>query len=383
MKCHYIVLFIILCFFACQQKNKNGNLKEITVIPTNAESKFLSELLDTFFIVKLPTEPLFGEIKTIKIIDSIVFLSDYYRNRLHIYDIRGKYINTLHEYGRGPGEYSGILTFSYDRYNKQIIVNDREHFNHYSFPDLKFIKRSKGEVYEDYYINFEILDEKHWFMISDSELEGNCNKEVGSFCLNIENNDVFRYDMDNDFLSIESSVPSVITRCEDKFYYVYPFEYSIVYEITPEKSVPLYKISFDKSCLEGKFWKINDVNMIEEKISTDPYALIAQFVINNEKTLQFWYVYGEPDFKSLQLGMFNKQNGTVKNVQNLKIGGIANNILPDATYNDYYVSLIIPESLDIDEEKISTSIGQTILNEVEMLEKNDVAHPLLLFYRLK
>lgn len=127
----YIEIFIFVSIFASCKRYHNEYDK--TVVDNSIKSGELlsfdnclvdTDLFDKFTIIPLETnnDNLFKKIDRITINNERIYLFDNNTEQILIFDIKGKYINTIHQIGQGPGEYISIMDFCLDEKNKEILL---------------------------------------------------------------------------------------------------------------------------------------------------------------------------------------------------------------------------------------------------------------------
>jgi len=100
-----------------------------------------SEILEDIRYIRLETTPasIFGDIRNIIIENGKIYILTTY-NTITIFDITGKYLNTLNRVGRGPGEYLYILDFAVNSQGNIIIASEEGEILEYN-SDLKFVRK--------------------------------------------------------------------------------------------------------------------------------------------------------------------------------------------------------------------------------------------------
>ena len=80
---------------------------------------------DSLRIIKLETSAdcLVGAIKIIRVVDSLIFISDY-NEHFYVFDMNGRFLNRIGEIGRDPNQVSAITSFYVDKNNKVVGVYD-------------------------------------------------------------------------------------------------------------------------------------------------------------------------------------------------------------------------------------------------------------------
>ncbi|MDR1372187.1 MAG: 6-bladed beta-propeller [Dysgonamonadaceae bacterium] len=125
----YLCLFLISCN---KQPNLYSSDYDVDIIRSqNKEFEPLQELsiFENIKIIPLETtnDNLIGNIKEIKIKDSLIFISDANEN-LFVFNTEGQFLNKIGSIGDGPEEYSALGTFFIDEVNNQIIIMNQIKF---------------------------------------------------------------------------------------------------------------------------------------------------------------------------------------------------------------------------------------------------------------
>jgi hypothetical protein len=148
---------MLLCLHACQHPGKTANstaflsdtegdkaLIEIEFDYKSTDCLPLDSLMDDIFYVKLETtgKNLIGQISQLLFVqDRMIVVDADISKSITVYDMSGKYLNSIGQFGPGPEDYTYIahVTLSYD--SSMVIVNDlgSKHLKYYSV-DGHFIK---------------------------------------------------------------------------------------------------------------------------------------------------------------------------------------------------------------------------------------------------
>jgi len=110
-----IILFVFFMFYGCTKEN---TLTKKISYADNYKLEEIEELIfnssDTMFV---------GQIRSIKIIDNNIFISDDSQCKVHIFDKNFRYLKSFGKYGRGPGEFPKA-PYLY-KFKDTLIVNRR------------------------------------------------------------------------------------------------------------------------------------------------------------------------------------------------------------------------------------------------------------------
>lgn len=379
MRIFIIAIFFVL-FSSCQ-KNEQDNLtlETIHIDASSARTGNIDELCDSIVIIKLDQNPILGTIDNIQISKDYIFLFDKGRFKIFVFDHNGKYINTLDKRGRAPGEYLYILSFYYKENSQELIINDpiSQSLIYYSVPEMQFIKAIKDMNGPQMYIP---IDTSHYFCVY-----ANIENSENNGCYIKKDTLMQKLPINNNYLSMSISF---CNKCNDTLYYSYSDQNSILYQITAEDCIPRYRIAYGKDQSQDKklFRKIKPDAVAQLKFSFEnkSYAGIALNTIITQDEIVFNYIYREFELSKFHFAVYDKKNKIVKNYAGLTIPGISNPLAPLTTYNEFFISLITPETCDYNESEIKDLLGKTILEEINSTDfSKDLCHPLLIMYKLK
>ena len=174
MKCIF-VLFIISLIISCNRKperlpitetNRNDSLY---VIDLDSTEKLNEISISSFFskveliILETTDESIIGEVSDFQVFDDYFYILDCRHERqLKVFDREGKYIRSIGNLGRGPGEYSSLSSFTIDAENKEILLlcDGGKTINKYDMngiPVSKILINKMTFLYTDF---IRVLDDK-------------------------------------------------------------------------------------------------------------------------------------------------------------------------------------------------------------------------------
>jgi hypothetical protein len=121
-------LLIVFCFTSCDNTKKqdlNTSIEIFRCLNCNEKQKPGNPEYDGLKIVKLETTTscLLYNITQIDISDSIIFIVDGYKY-VYAFDMEGRFISQIGEYGQGPGEYLFLTALYIDDKNKNVVIVD-------------------------------------------------------------------------------------------------------------------------------------------------------------------------------------------------------------------------------------------------------------------
>jgi hypothetical protein len=132
MKQYNTLLFIciIACFIACTKTITYNSIgaEEIVIDAQNQNALSLDSLIKKVEFIKLETtgKNFIGNISQLLITDSFLIVVDSrYAKAIHVFDMNGKYRNSIGQIGQGPDEYVELSFACLSPDKKQIAVLDK------------------------------------------------------------------------------------------------------------------------------------------------------------------------------------------------------------------------------------------------------------------
>jgi len=163
-----LFLFLLAIFCSCNKTIEKSDSVELIIIRKNTipEASTLSEVMRSVRIVPLETtdESLMAHIFQMEIHDNLIYMINYPNNNgVKIFNTDGKYIRSIGREGKGPGEFTELMSFSVLPKENKIYLTDRgarktsafdlegKFIEEISTPvrpaDLKFVTPDKYYVY--------------------------------------------------------------------------------------------------------------------------------------------------------------------------------------------------------------------------------------------
>jgi hypothetical protein len=105
---------------------KESNIVEIDVRdPVIMKKNELPLMVDSMFFIKLPDEPLLGNVDKLILCDSLIYILDAFQTQQAlIYDIHKNSLTKISSRGRGPNEYIGLFDMSVNKERPELVLND-------------------------------------------------------------------------------------------------------------------------------------------------------------------------------------------------------------------------------------------------------------------
>lgn len=138
-----ILITLGTCLSACSVPDSPHpqGVPEITLDldQTVQEKLFYSSFVDSIAYIPLETteESLLGEIRDILITDSLIFVLPEERTSIYLFDHAGNFLRKIKKAGMGPGEYSVINQFSYNKKRKSLAIASHKIIEYDLFGNLK------------------------------------------------------------------------------------------------------------------------------------------------------------------------------------------------------------------------------------------------------
>lgn len=311
-----------------------------------------SSMIDDYQLIFLETNEncLIGEIKKVYLTDSLIFILDSFRtNKLLLYDKKGKFIKQISKRGGGPGEYTEVTDFYFDKTNKHIIIFDQFKSSLMYFSTQGEFLKSKKQLFRyiefcklgDQYIYKNLLENGHIPEINQCSMTiGTDSVPFKSVCL-----PMLELDYINGKLQKlnDSTVSYSIPFCDTIYHYknkILSAQY--VLEIPSKRKLPT-----DFQNISG-----NSYNKFRELFPASEYTLFHGYFLENVNHLQFDIV----SYENTYTFIYNKQTKEL-------IGGI-NSVSPnDGSLLDI-LSFHKPISMG-NECFISSISAQTIYKYIE------------------
>lgn len=219
-------------------------VQEIRVSHTQVEDSF-SNAIKSYEIVALDNNPdaYISIISSVLMKDSLIFIGDYKRFRVVIFDKSGKYIGSVGNKGRGPGEVISMYDFSIDD-NNSISIYDRNTVKEYSISGEMIKSNNLG------FIPSKVATLKTGQMVFASNVpRGNPETD---FAIRLTDNKLRTIDSR---LPIQSISNNAFVGQSDRLQlnadHAYFFSYAAdtIYHINNKSIVPVYYFSYDKKAL--------------------------------------------------------------------------------------------------------------------------------------
>ncbi len=347
----YFIGILFFVIVACTKKQVSQDGVVITIDEKQKkETVFLADIAAQIEVISLemPDDILFGEVEHIKTSANYLALLDREQTKsLTIFNHKGKFINQLRRFGKGPGEYSDIMDFTFDAKEGSIYTYDRN-FNtifNYALPDLAFQKKIPTNMY---LMGMELVEDS-FLAVSDEELTETTEYGVGYVSIdtlkksfNFQPIDIFS----NTIAIVESSFSNTFTRNKQGLIYAMNAQYPKIYQIRDTEILPLATVDFGENKIPSEYWKETKVLDFEEAFFVPPLKSDwVQNVIVTDKTIAFYYMFGR--FDNMQVAIYDKKNKKTTVIYKIQLAKSCG-VLPCAlgVYEDSFLTLLYPEDLE-------------------------------------
>ena len=130
-----IVFLICLIFCSFQQIKNNNNNSLIINFDSLKETELFASMFfnaPTTIILETSKKCMIGSVSDMQVFDGKIYIFDKMNAKsLFQFDLNGKYIGKIGEYGRGPGEYLRLMDFTIDKKNNELYLLDYDKLHRY------------------------------------------------------------------------------------------------------------------------------------------------------------------------------------------------------------------------------------------------------------
>ena len=162
--------------------------------------------------------------------------------------------------------------------------------------------------------------------------------------------------------------------------YASPNEFTRLYKITDKQTDLLAKVDFGKYNIPENNWKKAEASDFEESFASGIRATWVQNITYNHPKMAFYYIFKTPELKNV--AVCNLQTNEVKDYGVLRLSKTSKAVpYPVGTYNDYYVSVIFSEDIDMIFPE-DTDVNSLNGWQRKLYEAKDTEEVFLLMYKL-
>ncbi|GHT36950.1 hypothetical protein AGMMS49574_29330 [Bacteroidia bacterium] len=370
------IMAAIACIFflyACVSKNEIIAEKELFFDDEN-NFEFTYEKI---IFLETSSDCLINQIKQLEIVNDKIFILDIFE--LYVFDLNGKYIQTLGKRGSGPEEYISPLTFNIDKSKNTISIFDHQ-LNAYIVYDLnsyKFIKKKTIPFQVD---DMCFMNDGNFLFLTNVQDRNGEN----TFHFNITNSN---FKIINSYIHIDFSSGHMyppfknIYNLAGNTYGFIRFN-NIIYKIETNKITPKYSLKF-------KNYKFPPIELLEKEtesafnknyypwLSESGY-IISYNIIETDSALCVDYLVN----KDRYFGFYNKQTNQIYHYemkQFQEISGIYGiESIVGKSYDNCFVSIVYPYMI---KNQVESNTNNLIKSKIAIDNINADDNPILFLFK--
>lgn len=327
----HILLISILLLCSCNREKEILNTKQI--IFNNINCFDINNIISYQFIpLETNDNCLISNITDIEITNNYIYINDN-RNKLLVFDLSGKFIKQIGNYGNGPGEYKVISNFHIDIDKQTMIIADggQSRIIKYNLKNDKHISTKKIFSFIDcewlsdgniaWYSSrgFESVDKKQYYIkITNQNFE--------------ESKLLFPMDF---IIQYPIFLGSFFYKLNSKCYFNLP-HIPEIYEVSSQKITSMYQLDLDNHKFAPQEW-IKGEGREDYSIIVNTDYVSAQNVKETDSYISIsYFAKGANGY----LGFYNKKTGD--SYKNSLSEFIRNTGLTDTgviinTYKNYFI----------------------------------------------
>lgn len=341
-----LILFTVFLFSSCSQENDQVEKEVNQVISFDFEKKTEDwksvGLIKDVEIIPLLGADLLGNPKKILRQKELFYFLDKENQFVSIYDTTGKFINKIHDFGRGGNEYSQLVDILIDSANQQIKLlsrNDKKLLS-YTLDGKKLLNISK---LPKVFMNM-INDNNTYWGFTANYVDGKKAKNIWKFdsLFNLKDSYI---DINPGFASYSNESITPFSKFGHKRFYIQMMDNDIYSLNKDEGSVPYYRFDFGSLNWPDK---INTLSKMDNMPLEDKDKYIREIEIFQE-TNKFIFIKVTVSGQSL-LGVYNKINKT-------------NHIVALNPYIDKYF-FSFGEIISVNEKAIYTLVSANAIRKI-------------------
>jgi len=246
-----IALLMVYTFIwvSCKNSQENNSSKEEQTIHFNVSDwekgqKIPGQIIKRLEFIPLETNEkcLMGSIRKIELANNQIFITDRTNNKIFIFDILGKYLGSIGNPGKGPGELVSLKDFIIDESNNQVFIldNSQRKVLIFSLHDHSLKSEFKIEFLAN---DFKQLDEsKLVFYTKIPQSMSGINYSIAIMNLNDKS---FKWFLEKDDYDISLSGAYSIFQSQNTYFA--PYLKDVVYRITPNQIEPFITFDFGQN----------------------------------------------------------------------------------------------------------------------------------------
>lgn len=140
------IILLYMTFAACTSSNQENEITcnkilDFEITPMSITSSFVKQI--DYIPLEINASAVFQGIDKIAIKNGLIYIGDFHKHGIFVYDMKGKYQFAINQRGQGPGEYIEIKSFAVDNQYIYTIDNFKNQINIYDCQTGKFINSEK------------------------------------------------------------------------------------------------------------------------------------------------------------------------------------------------------------------------------------------------
>jgi hypothetical protein len=374
----YIMIMIVFVIFtSCSTPIKSENVESIKI---DVKSEPVEIEFDDYFssknVIALETNEnsIFSKIDRICLYDKKIFILDRKLNSVLVFKENGSFLYKIQNIGRGPQEYAGLMDFTIDEKNKNIVLYTHRPYSLYIHNmDGSFIKKVK---LNDLYINIASNDGKIFF------LNNQANKKYllfGYDVINGKEDGFLEIDNHNEIYSNYGIGYPLLTK-DENIHLSFPYSETI-YEQNEKGVQAKYYVDFGNQKMPEDIYKTKkSFSELFDYGRSNNYGYgICNFRENKD--------YITFNYQLTNLVIYSKKTKKLKTVSNIKNNDMINGsyIAHDGNDNNFvsqYPAKAFKIQMSIYKKE---GVWDKVPDNIKKLDNlvTDYDNPLLLIYKFK
>lgn len=298
----YFCVFVFTFFsFSCKFYEKEG-VKNVVYSDPTLVDEGLNEWVQVqnSIELELPDSLTIGKVVQIEFTDSeILVLEDGVNSSIMIFDRSGEFKNQLLKQGTGPDEYTQIEFFVLVQ--NQIIVYDRNLQKLISYQNSDFDEFQEYKT-QDYFVGgVGSLGSNRFFMISDSELDGNIYQGYQFYDSDFSNPKFFPQSAG----FIEAFQSASISKFEEKTLFVQPFTEK-VFRVEKDTMIIDFEIDYGSKMISSEVVSLTEAEEFWEELGKGHYYFATSNFLKKGDAVSFNFF--NQSIENINFGLIEEGN---------------------------------------------------------------------------
>lgn len=301
-----------MSIFSCMENVSRSDLITIKLNPNKDNIIFLSNIIDSLYIVPLETisQALLSDIDKLEYDNGLYFIGNSQDYLVYVFDENGLFICQLAKKGNGPGEIQYPQCFALDRKNKEVYQTNNNAFYRYDYTGKYLGNRPYSLAFSDFCIEesgniFFYTNKTNNSHIGDGFLTGNITmlSPAGEKKTWFKSQAALRTKPNESVMSFYTSLPfSQQTNGAITCHYVFS---DTIYSIMKDRIDPVYVVDFGQCKPKIDLDQISGKDVEDYIKARSGTVWYLKDVVEVDDFLSFRYLF---DFSSEGSVFFNKQN---------------------------------------------------------------------------